>query len=112
MEVNLLSLYNGSIDDGVKQEYKRITTSETDSNELQAMPHRMQITFAVVKGLCHGDFTFLGEKCAEVKINNFSCTRNTPTTSRGGNRMIFSKVEQTIVSGDFSTKQRRNLTSA
>jgi len=29
--------------------------------------------------------------------------------SREGNQMIFSKEEQTIVSGDFSRNQRKNL---
>ena len=45
----------------------------------------------------------------EFKLNAFSRTQNTPRKSREGNQLIFPMEEQTIVTGTFSTKQRKNL---
>ena len=44
--------------------------------------------------------------------DTFSRKQNTPRTSREGNRMIFTKEVQTIVSfsGDFARNMRKNLT--
>ena len=60
----------------------------------------------ILRGSVMEIFAFLAVKC---KLNTFCQTRNAPRTSRERNRMIFSKGEETMFSGDFSKKLRSNL---
>ena len=48
--------------------------------------------------LSRGFLRFWAKRCMKSTFNIFSLAQNTPTTSKEGNQMIFSKEEQTIVS--------------
>jgi len=56
------------------------------------------ILVVVLRDSVTGIFTFWGENVLKFKSNVFSCTQNTPRTSREGNQMIFSNEEQAIIS--------------
>jgi len=45
-----------------------------------------------------GFFSFWGENVLKFKLNAFLRTQNTPSNSREGIQLIFTKEEQTIVS--------------
>ena len=65
---------------------------------------------SVFEGTLSPGFLGLGVKNVRTfKLIAFSRTQNTPRTSREGNQMTFPKEGQDIVSGNFSSKLRKNL---
>jgi len=53
--------------------------------------HESIVFSLILKGLCYGDFHVFVKNVPKFKLNTLSRTRNIPTTSREGNRMIFSR---------------------